>query len=105
MRSKGLAVTGDLTVWVGPWGISYSANLTPDAAGIGNWSENNFIISIREGKYKGIPTARILLPPMPWPVYSKMTDDELKAIFSYLKSIKPINNLVPQIAPPVSAAP
>lgn len=34
MESKGLAVTQTLTAWVGPWGISYAANLTPDATGI-----------------------------------------------------------------------
>jgi len=49
-ESKGLAVTNDLTSWVGPWGISYAANLTSDATGIGNWQESNFITALREGK-------------------------------------------------------
>ena len=104
-EAKGLVVTNDLTAWVGPWGISYTANLTPDASGIGSWQESQFIYAIREGKAKGLPNSRSLLPPMPWQMYRHMTDDELKAIFSYLKSIKPIKNVVPPPKPPVSAAP
>lgn len=103
IESKGLAVTMDLTEWVGPWGVSFTANLTPDPTGIGNWTEDQFILALREGKSKGLPAARQLLPPMPWEMYQHMTDDEIKAIFSYLKSIKPISNIVPAPVPPVSA--
>ncbi|MEO8664874.1 MAG: diheme cytochrome c-553 [Ignavibacteria bacterium] len=105
IESKGLAVTQTLTAWVGPWGTSYTANLTPDETGIGNWQESNFITALRDGKYKGVASGRTLLPPMPWDQYKKMSDDEIKAIFAYLKSIKPIRNLVPQAQPPVSAPP
>ena len=100
MESKGLAVTNDLTAWVGPWGISYTANLTPDSTGIGFWKEEQFIYAIRHGKLKGLPDSRPLLPPMPWEMYRHMTDEELKAIFAYLKSIKPIKNIVPPPVPP-----
>lgn len=103
MESKGLAVSNTLTAWVGPWGISYAANLTSDATGIGNWQESNFITAIRKGKSKGIESARTLLPPMPWQGIANMTDDELKAVFAYLKSTKPIQNVVPDVAPPVLA--
>ncbi|HMS64612.1 MAG TPA: cytochrome c [Ignavibacteria bacterium] len=101
IESKGLIVTQTLTAWVGPWGVSYAANLTPDATGIGNWQESNFLIALRQGKYKGIPAARPLMPPMPWEMYKEMTDDEIKAVFAYLKSLKPVNNLVPDYQPPV----
>lgn len=94
-----------MTAWVGPWGISYASNLTSDQTGIGSWQESNFITAIREGKFKGIPTSRPLMPPMPWMAYKNLTDDELKAIFAFLKSTKPINNAVPQYKPPVSAPP
>lgn len=104
MESKGLSVTGDLTSWIGPWGISYTANLTSDSTGIGNWKEEQFIYALREGKYKGLPNFRPLLPPMPWQMYKNMTDGELKAVFAYLKSTKPINNIVPPPDPPVSAS-
>ncbi len=104
VEQKGLVVsTMSLTTWVGPWGISYAANLTPDATGIGGWQESNFITALREGKYKGMPNGRSLLPPMPWEYFKEMSDDEIKAIFAYLKSLKPVNNLVPQPVPPVSA--
>lgn len=103
LESKALILTGDLTAWIGPWGISYTANLTSDTTGIGNWKEEQFLYAIREGKYKGLANSRPLLPPMPWQMYRNMTDDELKAIFAYLKSTKPIKNVVPPPHPPVSA--
>jgi len=88
-----------LTAWVGPWGISYASNLTPDkATGIGTLTEEMFIKTLREGKFMGV--GRPLLPPMPWEVYGKKTDQDLKAIYAYLISIKPINNQVPQPTPP-----
>lgn len=104
MESKGLVVTNDLTAWVGPWGISYTANITSDSTGIGNWSEDQFILCLREGKLKGIAGSRELLPPMPWQDIKLMSDGELKAIFAYLKSTKPIQNVVPGAELPVSAA-
>ena len=83
------------TAFVGPWGISYAANLTSDESGIGGWTEAQFFKAIRQGKYKGQDNARPLLPPMPWNVYAHATDDDLKAIFAYLKSTPPVNNVVP----------
>lgn len=89
-----------LTAFVGPWGVSYAANLTPDDTGIGNWKFEQFQTAIRKGKYKGLETSRPLLPPMPWQMYRTMSDDDLRAIFTYLKSLRPVNNLVPTpIAP------
>ncbi|MCP2045400.1 c-type cytochrome [Pontibacter sp. HSC-36F09] len=105
IEQKNLVVTQTLTAWVGPWGISYAANLTSDATGIGNWTEKQFFTAIREGKYKGLENNRTLLPPMPWDMYRNMTDKELSAIFAYLKSTRPIKNVVPAPAPPVTAAP
>ena len=98
IERKGLAVSGDLTEWVGPWGISFAANLTPDPTGLGNWTAEQFMIALREGKAKGIRDSRSL----PWEMFTHMTDGELNAIFAYLQSIKPINNLVPQPMPPTS---
>jgi mono/diheme cytochrome c family protein len=84
-----------LTNYVGPWGISYSANLTSDSTGIGNWTEQQFFKAIREGKYKGLDNTRTLLPPMPWPEFRHASDEDLRAIFAYLKSTKPVKNVVP----------
>jgi hypothetical protein len=105
LESKGYAVSSTFTAWIGPWGISYADNITSDPTGIGNWTEANFIKAIREGKYKGMEGTRPLLPPMPWDFYKYWTDDEIKAVFAYLKSTKPIQNIVPQFQPPVSAPP
>ena len=101
MESKGLVVTSDFTSWIGPWGISYSANLTPDETGTGNWTENQFLYAIRNMVSKGLAGARPLLPPMSMMPVKNMTDDELKAIFAYLKTIKPIKNNSVQPTPPV----
>jgi mono/diheme cytochrome c family protein len=88
-----------MTAWAGPWGVSYTANLTPDeATGIGAWSEDNFIKAMRTGKHLG--GGRPILPPMPWEWVGKMSDEDLKAVFAYLKSIKPIKNQVPEPLPP-----
>ena len=92
------------TAWAGPWGISYTSNLTPDQnTGIGIWTEDMFIRAMRTGKHMG--TSRTILPPMPWPWYGKMRDEELKAVFAYLKSIPPIQNRVPDPTPPTGAPP
>jgi hypothetical protein len=89
------------TAFVGPWGVSYAANLTPDDTGTGTWSFEQFKTAIRKGKYKGLEGSRDLLPPMPWQMYSNFTDDDLKAVFTYLQSIKPVHNIVPA---PISPA-
>jgi hypothetical protein len=89
----------DFTAWVGPWGISYTANLTPDEpTGIGTWTDEIFIKALRTGKHMGI--GRPILPPMPWFDIGKSSDKDLKAIFAYLKSLPPIHNQVPDPVPP-----
>ena len=101
MQNKGLVVTNDLTAWAGPWGVSFSANLTPDETGIATWQVDQFKRAIRFGKYHGQENGRNLLPPMPWEMYRNMSDKELEAVFAYLKSLPPIENLVPAPLPPV----
>jgi hypothetical protein len=93
------------TAFAGPWGVSYAFNLTPDQnTGLGIWTEDMFVNAIRTGRHMG--TARPILPPMPWPVYNNMTDDDLKSVFAYLKSIPAISNRVPDpviVEPPAPA--
>ncbi|MGV3529626.1 MAG: diheme cytochrome c-553 [Flavisolibacter sp.] len=88
------------TAAVGPWGTSYAANISSDETGIGNWTEEQFFKAIREGKYKGMDNTRPLLPPMPWQAYRDASDEDLKAIFAYLKSTPPVDNNVPAPQPP-----
>lgn len=98
-----MLMAADITAFVGPWGISYTANLTPDSAtGIGAWSEATFINTIRSGKHLG--NGRDILPPMPWQFISKMTDDDLKSVYAYLMSLPAISNRVPGPVPPPEAA-
>ena len=92
------------TAWQGPWGVSFTANLTPDEhTGIGAWTEEMFIQAMRTGKHQG--AGRDILPPMPWQWIGKYSDDDLKAVYAYLKSIKPIVNRVPVPIPPAGAKP
>lgn len=91
---------GDGTSCAGPWGVSFAANLTSDESGIGNWSFEQFKKALTEGKYKGLDTGRPLLPPMPWPNYVNMKQEDMEAVFKYLKSTKPVHNVVPAPIPP-----
>jgi hypothetical protein len=91
----------DLTAFVGPWGMSYAANLTPDSAtGTGAWTEEEFIKTLRTGRHLGQENGRPIMPPMPWEFIGKMTEEDLRSIYTYLRTIPPISNRVPAPAPP-----
>jgi len=95
--------SADLTAWSGPWGISYAINLTPDEnTGIGSWSEDTFVKALRTGRHMGV--SRPILPPMPWTAFRNLTDEDLRSIFAYLRTIPPVHNRVPEPVPPVAAA-
>lgn len=90
------------TAWAGPWGVSFTANLTSDVeTGIGAWTEDEFIGALRSGRHRG--RGREILPPMPWPMIGQATDDDLRAVLAYLKSTPPIRNRVPDPLPPAAA--
>jgi hypothetical protein len=89
-----------LTAAVGPWGVSFTANLTPDPLGLGGWSFDQFKTAITHGKYRGIEGGRSLLPPMPWQNLVNIHDEDARAIFAYLQSLKPVSNRVPAPIPP-----
>lgn len=94
------------TAWAGPWGISYTTNLTPDQeTGMGDWTEEEFVAAMRSGRHRG--RGRTILPPMPWPSWSQATEEDLAAIFAYLQNIPAIKNQVPEavLAPPPGPAP
>jgi hypothetical protein len=90
------------TAWSGPWGVSFTANLTPDPdTGLGDWTLRDFMATIRTGRHLG--RGRPVLPPMPIPVYNNFTDSDLEAIYRYLRTIPPIRNKVPEpLAPPTA---
>ena len=92
---KGLILTQSFTAWMGPWGITYAVNLTPDTTGIGTWKEEQFVKALKEKKWMGLDNTRPLMPPMSMMPATEMTTDEMEAIFAYLKTIPPIKNLAP----------
>jgi mono/diheme cytochrome c family protein len=92
-KGYGMLVSTSGTAFAGPWGVTFARNLTPDkTTGIGGWNEEAFINVLREGMLK---------PPMPL-TYGQLADDDLKAMYAYLASLKPVKNLVPfrQLTPP-----
>ena len=94
-----VAIAPTNTAYSGPWGVSFTANLTPDPeTGLGKWTQRNFVETIRTGRHMG--RGREVLPPMPIAVYRNFTDADLEAIFSYLQSLPPIRNRVPEPIPP-----
>lgn len=100
-NSPWFAATAGMTAWTGPWGISYAANLTPDEnTGLGIWTEAMFIKAMRTGKHMG--ESRDILPPMPWQNVARATDEDLKSLYAYLRSIPAIQNRVPEPVPPGS---
>ena len=89
------------TAFAGPWGVSYAANLTPDQnTGLGIWREEDFVGAIRTGKHFGV--SREILPPMPWSAFRNLTDEDLKSIYAFLRTIRPVSNLVPDPQPPAA---
>jgi len=93
------AGSASMTAFVGPWGTTYAANLTPDReTGIGAWREKDFIQAMRTGKHVGV--ARPILPPMPWQSVASLPDKDLRAIFAYLTAQPSVKNKVPDYLPP-----
>jgi mono/diheme cytochrome c family protein len=71
---------------------AYAPNITPDpATGTGNWTDDEIIGAIRDGKR---PHGSTIGPPMPIRLYRGMSDDDARAIVAYLRSVKPVHNVV-----------
>ncbi|HQD13809.1 MAG TPA: c-type cytochrome [Ottowia sp.] len=95
-----VVVSATNTAWAGPWGVSYTANLTPDPdTGLGRWSAQDFLRTMRSGRHLG--AGRPLLPPMP-AAYGQMSDEDLQAMFAYLQTLPPVRNRVPAPLPPAA---
>lgn len=91
------------TAWAGPWGVSFTANLTPDKdTGLGKWTSHTFRDAIRNARHQG--RGRPILPPMPVAMYKHFTDEDMDAVFAYLQSIPAVRNKVPEPLPPPGAA-
>ena len=98
----GISTNMLLTAWRGPWGVSLTRNLTPDPdTGIGKWTYQDFVKTIRTGVN---PKGEVLLPPMPIAMLQNLPDSDLKAIWAYLRSLKPIKNAVGRVSATPKAA-
>ncbi len=82
-------------VFVRPWGTVASANLTRDASGIGYYDETQFIRTIRSGRVGARPLNRT----MPYPLLRQLSDDDLRAIFSYLRTLPAVQHRVDNTEP------
>ena len=92
---QGFEFAGGL-MFTTPEGTVMAANITPDASGISYYDEDLFIQAIRTGKVK----ARALSPIMPWVFYRDMTDEDLKAMYTYIRTLKPVKHTVDNTEPP-----
>lgn len=96
------AGSASMTAFVGPWGVTYAANLTPDrATGIGAWTADDFIRAMRTGQHVGV--VRPILPPMPVQALASLADSDLRAIHAYLMAQPAVSNRVPDYVPPAPA--
>jgi cytochrome c553 len=102
LRAWGAVGSNDFTAWSGPWGTSYTANLTPDkTTGLGSWTADMFVKALKTGKHQG--EGRPILPPMPWQNFAQLKEEDLRAIFAFLQTLPPIQNAVPDPVPPAGA--
>lgn len=97
---KWMMFNNDLTAFVGPWGVSFGANITSDDTGIGTWTYDQFKMAMTKGKYKGMENSRPIMPPMPWESFQMMEENDLKSIYEFLQTTNPIENVVPAYIPP-----
>src|SRR5215813_5900665 len=79
-----------------PKGDVVSANITPAPSGIGYYNDATFIQALRTGKVG----ARPLRSSMPWYFYGKISDEDLKAMFAYLQTLKPVKHQLDNLEPP-----
>jgi cytochrome c553 len=89
------AIGGTFTSFSGPWGTSFTRNLTPDKeTGLGDWTVEEFIATMKTGRERG--KGRPVLPPMPVQNLKALSDTDIRALFAYLQSLPAIKNRTPQ---------
>ena len=74
-----------------PFGTFYGPNITPDPqAGIGRWTEADFVRALHEGKR---PDGASYFPAFPYPSFTRITDEDARDLWAYLRSIPPSNRM------------
>ena len=102
MMQQGIFVltSPQMSAFSGPFGTSFASNLTPDKeTGLGEWTEKMFVDAMRTGHHQGDKNNRKIFPPMPTKHYGEMNDEDLKAIWAYLRTVKPVKN---EVSPPLN---
>ncbi len=102
MMQQGIFIltSPQMSAFSGPFGTSFASNLTPDnETGLGEWTEKMFIDAMRTGHHQGNKSNRKILPPMAIKHYAQMNDEDLKAIWAYLRTVKPVKN---EVSPPLN---
>lgn len=90
-KNISMVMGADWTSYAGPWGVSIASNLTPDPdSGIGKMTADDLVKSWRTGKHWQVD--RDIMPPMPAGDFKNLTDDDIKAIYTYLMTLKPVNS-------------
>ncbi len=91
-------LSGSELGWRGPWGVSFARNLTSDTeTGLGSWTEAQIVTAIREGRR---PDGTALLPPMPWPSFAHLTDDDANSLAAYIKALPAVRHVNLNQVPP-----
>jgi hypothetical protein len=80
-------------------GIFWAPNLTPSETGLGNWTDEEIATAITGGLR---PDRRILAPAMPWPAYAALSEADVAALVSYLRSLPAID--APRLEPVADAS-
>lgn len=98
-----LALIGaSFTSFTGPWGTSFTRNLTPDKeTGLGDWTVDEFIATMKTGRERG--KGRPVLPPMPVQNLKALSDADIRSLFAYLQSLPAVKNRTPQPVEPPDA--
>ena len=98
-HKKGLLLSGGRALKT-PFGVFYSPNITPDKKnGIGGWTEANFIEALRNGKN---PKGEHYLPVFPYTSFTKMTDDDMRDLWAYMKTVPAVADAnIPHGAPAI----
>ena len=88
---------------LGPAGILFTRNLTPDKeTGLGDWTDEQIKIAVKTGvSHDG----KVLFPVMPYHVYNGMADADMEAVVAYLRSVNAVSNQVPESTIPTDGFP
>jgi mono/diheme cytochrome c family protein len=89
------ALSGGTRIEAWPYGVFYSTNLTSDATGLWNKTEDQIVRAVTAGQTGPLGLYRLNPVAMPWPDYAALSPDDARAIAAYLKSLPPIYNAVP----------